>query len=167
MPTEPEQPFGGVEYPSIEQQGPAGDPYAPVDYPAAYPPMPPPVYPQPGGGYPPPPPGYPPPGYGAGYPSPYPGYPPYSYDPYQTVKPLGTNGKAIASLITSLAGLVCCGLPSIAGVILGFLAMRETKSTGQEGYGIALAGTIVGGLVITFFVLYLMVAVILGATGFE
>ena len=36
---------------------------------------------------------------------------------------------------------------SIVGLILGVIAMRETKRTGQEGYGLALAGAIIGGLV--------------------
>src|SRR5262245_17932688 len=119
MTTQTERPFGGIEYPSIEQYSPPADPYAPVDYPAAYSPLPPPVYPPPPGNFAPPLPGYPP-----AYPPPYPGYDPY--DPYRAVKPPGTNGKAIASLVTSVLGLMFCGLPSIAGVILGVIAMRET-----------------------------------------
>ena len=50
------------------------------------------------------------------------------YDPYRPGKPLGTNGKAIAALVTALAGLVFCGLPSIAGLILGIIAMREMQA---------------------------------------
>ncbi len=80
-------------------EGATPDPYAPVDYPANYPPLPPPVYPAP----------YPPAGY------PYPPYPGDPYDPYRPLKPPGTNGKAIAALVCSLAGMVFCGLPSIAG----------------------------------------------------
>ena len=60
--------------------------------------------------------------------------------PYQQGKPRGTNGKAIAALVTALVGLMFCGLPSIAGLILGIIAVRECKRTGQDGYGIALAG---------------------------
>lgn len=85
-----------------------------------------------------PPPVYPPPG-ATGYPG---------YDPYQPTKPPGTNGKAIAALVTSLVGLVCCGLPSIAGLVLGIIGMRETKRTGQDGYGLALAGSVIGGLAV-------------------
>ncbi len=61
------------------------------------------------------------------------------------MKPPGTNGKAIAALVTSLAGLLFCGLPSIAGIILGIVAMRETKRTGQDGFGLAVAGVAIGG----------------------
>ena len=34
--------------------------------------------------------------------------------------------------------------------------MRETKRTGQDGYAIALIGTIIGGLVVAGWVLYLL-----------
>ncbi len=148
MSTPPEHPFRGTEFPPLEQSAPQPDPYAPVDYPTGYPPLPPPIYPQ-GASYPPP-----------GYPPAYPGYQPY--DPYRPGKPLGTNGKAIASLVTALAGLVFCGLPSIAGLILGVVAMRECRRTGQDGYGLALAGTIIGALVVALLVLYFvfMVAIV-------
>ena len=35
---------------------------------------------------------------------------------------------------------------AIVGLVLGVMAMRETKRTGQAGHGMALAGTIIGGL---------------------
>jgi hypothetical protein len=149
MSTPPEQPFRGAEFPPLEQSAPQPDPYAPVDYPTGYPPLPPPVYPQ-GAGYPPP---------------PYPGYQPY--DPYRPGRPLGTNGKAIAALVTALAGLMFCGLPSIAGLILGIIAMRECRRTGQDGYGLALAGTIVGGLVTALFVLYFVFVIGIAASGWQ
>ncbi|KAA0107677.1 DUF4190 domain-containing protein [Mycolicibacterium sp. P1-5] len=144
--------------PHPEGTPPPADPYAPVDYPANYPPMPPPVYPTP----------YPqPPGY-AGYPYPAPGYPGYPfhgdpYDPYRPTKPPGTNGKAIAALVTSLAGLLLCGLPSIAGIILGIVAMRETKRTGQDGFGLAVAGVAIGAVIVALIVLYIAFVVILAA----
>jgi hypothetical protein len=145
----PEQPFRGAEFPQLEQSAPQPDPYAPVDYPTGYPPLPPPTYPQ-----------------GAGYaPAGYSGY--QTYDPYRPGKPLGTNGKAIAALVTALAGLVFCGLPSIAGLILGIVAMRECRRTGQDGYGLALAGTIVGGLVVALFVLYFVFMIAIAASGFQ
>ncbi len=111
--------------------------------------MPPPVYPPPypgAAGYP----GYP------GYPS-YPGaagyypgaagYYPGAYDPYRPIKPPGTNGMAIAALAVSLGSLVLfCGMPSIVAVILGVIAMSQTRRTGQEGFGLALAGTIIGAV---------------------
>lgn len=106
-----------------------GDP-EPVDYPTSGG-LPPPVYGPPAPGYP-------------GAPSYYPIY----YDPYQPVRPPGTNGKAIASLVISVGGLLCCAPLALVGVVLGGFAIRETKRTGQEGYGMALAGTIIGGLAV-------------------
>jgi len=81
------------------------------------------------------PPSYPYPGYGYGYP----------YAP-----PRSTNGLAVASLITSVAGLatfLCYGFGIAAGVvgaIIGHMARRQIRSTGQDGAGLALAGIIVG-----------------------
>ncbi len=153
MSTPPEQPFRGAEFPPLERSAAQPDPYAPVDYPTGYPTLPPPVNPQ-AAGYP-----------QAGYPPAYPGYQPY--DPYRPGKPLGTNGKAIASLVTALAGLVFCGLPSIAGFILGIIAMRECRRTGQDGYGLALAGTIIGGLITALVVLYFVFVIGLAASGWQ
>jgi hypothetical protein len=102
------------------------------------------------------------------YPPPYPGATGYpGYDPYRPVKPPGTNGKAIAALVTSLLGLVCCGLPSIAGLVLGIIGMRETKRTGQAGYAIALVGTIIGGLAVAGWVVYLLLSISIYASGWQ
>ena len=127
------------------------DPYAPVDYPANFPPLPPPVYPAP----------YPPPG-GYPYPGGYPGYSGDPYDPYRPMKPPGTNGKAIGALVSSLAGLVFCGLPSIAGIVLGIIAMRETKRTGQDGFGLAVAGVAIGSAILALVLLYVLIMVVVG-----
>ena len=118
---------GPVEYPPLDAR-------QPVDYPSQ-PGLPPPIYAPPPYGYGPPPYGY------AGAPGYYP-----AYDPYRPATAPGTNGKAVASLVTSIAGWLCCAPLAIVGVILGVIAMRETKRTGQEGWGLALAGTIIGGV---------------------
>jgi hypothetical protein len=157
MTNPPNQPYGGMEFQPLENTPRPPDPNAPVDYPATGPttgypppPLPPPVYPQ-QGSYP----GYPG-GYPSGYPTSYPGYGVDPYDPYRMGKPPGTNGKATAALVTSLVGLLFCGLPSIAGLILGIIAMRECRRTGQDGYGIALAGTIIGGIVVGLWIIYMV-----------
>jgi hypothetical protein len=141
-PERPSQPFGANEYPSLEdsQMRPGQGP--PVDYPIDAG-LPPPVYPMP----------YP------GYPD-YPGalvYYPGAYDPYRPMKPPGTNGMAIAALAVSLGSLVLfCGTPSIVAVILGVIAMSQTRRTGQEGFGLALAGTIIGAVPTVFWLLFLL-----------
>lgn len=121
--------------------------------PAAGPPpaYPPPVPPQAPYGQPPSygeapyPPGPPPPGGpSAGYGSPpYPGgfhpAPDYGYGPAQP----GTNGLAIGSLIASLTGFLCC-IGGIVGVVLGIIALDQIKRSRQDGYGLAVAGIVIG-----------------------
>ena len=86
-----------------------------------------------------------------GYPaSPY-GSPtsPYGYGPtvpYGAPATRTTNGFAIASLVCSCAGLFFFGVPSILGIIFGFVARSQIRRSNgtQKGNGLALAGIIVG-----------------------
>jgi uncharacterized RDD family membrane protein YckC len=75
-----------------------------------------------------------------------------------------TNGLAIASLVCSIGGLLFVGVPSVLGVILGFVSRSQVRRSAgsQTGDGLALAGIIVG-----FAVIALWVALIVGsaATG--
>ena len=141
---------GTYEAPPIEQMGSGNYGVPPsADYP-------PPVNPAggyqvPPGGYPPPPPQYgaypPPPGY---YPPPPPEYGTYG------AAPTGTNPLAIGSLAASAIGLLC-GIGSIIGIVLGFVALNQIKKTGQAGHGLAVAGIAVGiasfviGLIAAFY----------------
>jgi hypothetical protein len=143
-PNDPNRPF---EFPSLDQSGRPPDPYPAVDYPNTNPSGAP-GYQQ----YPPPYPGYAANPY-QGYAAPYPGYPPAQYpgyDPYNPYGPTqpGNSGLAIGALISSLAGLVLCvcWLPSIAGIVLGIVAMSDIKKTGKGGHGMALAGVILGAI---------------------
>ncbi|GGK69651.1 DUF4190 domain-containing protein [Nocardia camponoti] len=104
-----------------------------------------------------------------GQPQPYPGQPAYGapYQPYGYAQPQaqGTNGMAIASLVTSLTGLVTCGLGGIVGLILGFIALNQTKEPGQEaGRGLAIAGVIIGALM-TIGIVVWFVFLIIGLAG--
>jgi hypothetical protein len=63
------------------------------------------------------------------------GQAPYGQQPYGQAQ--GTNGMAIAALVTSL-------LCSPLGVVLGFVARSQIKKTGQSGNGLATAGIIIG-----------------------
>ena len=119
------------------------DPYAPVDYPDS------PGEPARYAG--PPPPGYPPPPPGYGYPPPYRGFYGDPYDPYRQAAPSGTNGMAIGSLVTSILAVptmfFCIGFPlAIAGIVLGIVALTQTKRTAQAGGGLAIAGIVIGAL---------------------
>jgi len=55
---------------------------------------------------------------------------------------------AIASLVCSLLGWMFCGVGPFLGVIFGFMALRRIKQSGERGRGLALAGLIIGALVI-------------------
>jgi Domain of unknown function (DUF4190) len=75
-----------------------------------------------------------------------PGYPPppargYGYPPPQSV---GVNAMAVASLVCSLFGWVCLFIGAFLGVIFGFIALGQIKRTGQRGRGMAIAGIIIG-----------------------
>src|SRR5829696_5794710 len=101
---------------------------------------------------PPPPPGPPaygpPPGYGAP-----PGYgPPHGYGPPPGYpQPYGrpTNTMAILSLVLAFVF-------APAGLILGIIARRQIRQTGEDGDTLALAGIIVGGIVTAIFVLLIL-----------
>ncbi|WP_353987327.1 DUF4190 domain-containing protein [Ruicaihuangia caeni] len=60
---------------------------------------------------------------------------PYYSAPAQQQK---TNVLAIVSLVTSIIGM------SLIGIITGHIALSQIKRTGENGRGLALAGTIIG-----------------------
>ena len=111
----------------------------------------PPGYPAPG--YPPP--GYVPPGYGQ------PGYPPPGYPPFYG-RP--TNTLAILSLVMAFVF-------APAGLVLGIVARRQIRRTGEDGEGMALAGIVVGGIVTALFVfmiaLWIIAFSVMSTTGFS
>ena len=86
-----------------------------------------------------PPPGYPQaPGYG---PPPGYGYPPAYGRP--------TNTMAILALVLAFVF-------APAGLILGIVARKQIRQTGEDGDGLALAGIIVGGIFTAIFVLLIV-----------
>jgi hypothetical protein len=60
-----------------------------------------------------------------------------------------TNGPAIAALV---CGIVQFGFPpaGIAAIILGHRALYVIRRTGEDGYGLVKAGSILGYLVLAF-----------------
>jgi hypothetical protein len=106
---------------------PPGQPPA-SDYPPDYPPL----YPPPGAYYPPP---------------QYPGG--WGWGPAQPIPQPGPNGLAIASLVTAFAGFFCC-IGSIVAIVLGTIALDQIKRKRQDGFGLAVAGIVLGvaGLII-------------------
>jgi Domain of unknown function (DUF4190) len=100
----------------------------------------------------------PPRAYGQG-----PGYPAYGGYPAGA----RTNGLAIASLVCSLGGLVTC-ISAPVGIVLGHIARRQIRETGEDGAGLATAGLVIGyvfsGLGLLVLGFYLVLAVVF-ATG--
>lgn len=87
-----------------------------------------------------------------GQPYPYGSYPPPGYGPYPyAYVQRRTNGLAIGAMVTALAGVlaVCFyGVPTLVlgplGAILGHVARRRIRESGEDGDGMALTGIIVG-----------------------
>jgi hypothetical protein len=88
------------------------------------------------------PPGYGPPGYGPpGYGPPWYGPPGYGPAPgYGWRRP--TNQLAVVALVLAF-------LCAPAGLVVGVLARRQIRQTGEDGEGLALAAVIVGGIATT------------------
>jgi hypothetical protein len=71
------------------------------------------------------------------------GTPPYAGYGYPMVAAAPTNALAIASLVCSLLGLAVF-VTAPVGAILGHVARRRIRQTGESGDGMALAGIIIG-----------------------
>jgi Domain of unknown function (DUF4190) len=63
----------------------------------------------------------------------------------------GINVMAAASLVCSLSGWLCF-IGSIFGLIFGFVALNQIKQRGQRGRGMALAGIIIGGILVALWI---------------
>ena len=137
-PQDPQQPQPNPAYPpytppSYGQQPPyqPQQPYQPYGQPAEQPYAQPPYGQQP---------------YGTGYPQ-----QPYGYAPGYP-GPQRRNGLAVASMWTSIGGVVTCGLAGIVGLILGIIALNQIRRDGTAGRGMAIAGIVVGAVFTVFFV---------------
>ena len=74
-----------------------------------------------------------------------------------------TSGMAVASLVCSIAG-VLCGIGAILGIIFGFIARSQIRAAGgvQKGEGLALAGIIIGFVVVGLGVVVVILIVAFG-----
>ncbi|MEV6966395.1 DUF4190 domain-containing protein [Hamadaea sp. NPDC051192] len=55
-----------------------------------------------------------------------------------------TNGLAIAALVTSIVAFNLCFPLTFVGAIMGHVARRRIRETGEDGDGLALGGIVVG-----------------------
>lgn len=113
----------------------------------------------PGFATPPPPYGAPPVGYGApGYPPP-PQYGAAPYGPPQFGPPPNNNNLAVASLVSAGVGLplslfcIIGVIGSIAGIVLGIMALGQIKKSGERGRGLAIGGICVGAGTLVLYVI--------------
>ncbi|NES28160.1 DUF4190 domain-containing protein [Micromonospora terminaliae] len=89
-----------------------------------------------------------------------------------TVQPILTSGMATASLVLGILGVLggwCLfGLPCVLAVILGHLALRETRDGMRSGHGMAVAGLVLGyvfvGPMILFTVMVFFGSILSAAT---
>jgi hypothetical protein len=132
------------------------EPYPPPNDDPAYPPPPdyppPPVYPS--APYPPPP----------AYPSPYPSYgapfAPYAVPPPARAR--GTNGFAIASLVCGVLGLCSGFVGALPAIVFGHVALAQiNRGEGtEEGRGLAIAGLVMGYLILGISALWIVLVVV-------
>ncbi|MEI3847442.1 MULTISPECIES: DUF4190 domain-containing protein [unclassified Microbacterium] len=75
--------------------------------------------------------------------------------------PAKTNTLAIVSLISSIASFVILPfIGSIVGVITGHMSLNQLKTSGEQGRGMALAGTIVGWVGLGLTILGIIAAIV-------
>lgn len=65
-------------------------------------------------------------------------------------QPLKTSAMAIWSLVLSILGLLIVGLGPLIGLILGIIAIVKIKNPANrlKGMGLAIAGTVIGGVLL-------------------
>lgn len=91
--------------------------------------------------------------------------------PYLTKITQPSQGLALGSMIVGICGLVfggCLGpIPGIVAVVLGLMALSQIKKSPDKvgGKPFAMAGVIIGGLTIAFYVL-LLLWILLAAMAF-
>lgn len=79
-----------------------------------------------------------------------------------------TNLLAILSLIASIVGFIMF-LPvigQIAGVIMGHISLKQIKTTGERGHGMALAGLLIGYISLGLIVLFIIgISILVASTA--
>lgn len=87
-------------------------------------------------------------------------YPPMPTNPYyvQPVQLPSYNGMSIAGFVLSCVSLVLCCFPitAIIGLILSIIGVPQTESRGERGKGLAVAGIVLNGLVLLFWIIMLI-----------
>jgi len=102
----------------------------------------------------------------ADLPSHFPGAPMMPQQVQHVAMPQRTNSLAVASLACGVGQLFFWLLAAIPAVVLGHMARRQIRETGEAGQGMATAGLVLGWIGIALTVLFIAGAVaIVGATA--
>ena len=89
---------------------------------------------------------------------------PYTANPAPVAQ---QNGMAIASLVTSIATVILCGgLLSFVGAILGHVALGQIKRTGQSGRGLAIGGIATGWAVTGLWLIFVVLFAVASRTSY-
>ncbi|HXR44195.1 MAG TPA: DUF4190 domain-containing protein [Pseudolysinimonas sp.] len=80
---------------------------------------------------------------------------------YATAPAAGkTNTLAIVALILGI-------VVPLGGIIVGPIALGQIKRTGESGRGLAIAGIIIGAVVILFYIILGIVLALVGAASYS
>ncbi|MFC6704484.1 DUF4190 domain-containing protein [Flexivirga alba] len=81
--------------------------------------------------------------------------------PYAAYQPAPTNGLALASMITSIAGIfVLRGFSGIVAVILGVMGLKRSKEIQDVGRGQAIAGIIIGAAQFVLLIAFVLIVIV-------
>jgi hypothetical protein len=88
---------------------------------------------------------------------------PYGYMP--VAHPQRTNSLAVGSLICGIGQIFVWTPASIAAVIMGHIARRQIRQTGEAGDGMAVAGLVLGWIGIALTLLFVFIIIVAVAAG--
>ena len=95
--------------------------------------------------------------------------PPPPSAPFRPRTQQATQGLALASMITAIAGLFLAGcfgpIPGIVAIVLGLAALSQIKKSPEKfsGKPFATAGVIIGGITVLFYLLFILWVILNGA----
>lgn len=95
-----------------------------------------------------------------------PAAPVYQAAPAAPAASAPTNTLAVVSMISSIVGWFSFGVLCIVGVVLGHMSLKQLKTSGEGGRGMALTGLIVGYIGLAGWIIGLIIFVIfIGVLG--
>ncbi|HVT20436.1 MAG TPA: DUF4190 domain-containing protein [Mycobacteriales bacterium] len=80
-------------------------------------------------------------------------------------RPADTNGFAIASLVCSLVGVLLLVVGPALGIVFGAIGLRQIPRLGQRGRGLAVAGIVIGAIVLLLDVVGIVAAIADGSSA--